>query len=80
MKALKEGSQNARILGYLAHGHTLTALEALEWFGCFRLAARVKQLRDRGHDIACEMVTREEKTFARYSLRNAVHVSQLRAA
>ena len=37
-------SQNKQILEYLEQGNTLTALEALEKFDCFRLASRINQL------------------------------------
>ncbi len=38
-------SQNAQILKWLKSGKTLTALQALEKFGCWRLAARIDDLR-----------------------------------
>jgi hypothetical protein len=43
--------QNARILAHLQSGRTLTALEALEWFKCFRLASRVCDLRKAGYTM-----------------------------
>jgi hypothetical protein len=43
--------QNARILAHLQAGRTITALEALEWFKCFRLASRVCDLRKAGYDV-----------------------------
>lgn len=46
-------SQNEQILAALRRG-PLTPLEALERFGCFRLAARVGELREQGHAIAVE--------------------------
>lgn len=72
MKKLIEGSQTARILGYLAHGHALTPIDALEKFGCFRLGARIHDLKNRGHNIKSETVESENgKRFARYSLARA---------
>lgn len=48
---------------------TLTALEALEDAGCLRLAARIKDLRDEGHNIVTEMVGgRHGKRYAGYYL------------
>ena len=44
-------SQSKRILDYLKTGAVLTPQDALRLFGCFRLAARIKDLRDQGHDI-----------------------------
>lgn len=46
----------------------LTAIDALKKFNCFRLAARIKDLRDEGHTIITEKVNRNGKSFARYRL------------
>lgn len=43
--------QADQILEYLKSGRTLTALDALQMFGCFRLAARIWELRGQGYDI-----------------------------
>lgn len=72
MKALKEGSQNARILGHLTHGKTLTPLSALRLFDCLRLSGRIHNLRSRGHDIKSEKIQLSGgKTVAQYSLKRA---------
>ena len=47
-------SQNAQILYYLKQGRTITPLEALHMFGCFRLAGRIFELRDDGWPIHCD--------------------------
>lgn len=39
------------VLNKLKAGNSLTAKDAIA-FGCFRLAARVRELRDRGYDIS----------------------------
>jgi hypothetical protein len=44
-------SQNVAILTYLKSGNTITSLEALRKFGCFRLASRIYDLRQSGHKI-----------------------------
>lgn len=44
-------SQNAQLLKHLLGGGTTTSLDALKRFGCLRLAARVYDLRNRGHQI-----------------------------
>lgn len=67
-------SQNARILDWLQSGHGLTAAQALRLFGCFRLAARIAELRRAGHAIDSEMVEAKRSDgsavrVARYSLR-----------
>tara|TARA_R100000406_G_scaffold86461_1_gene70496 strand:- start:70 stop:267 length:198 start_codon:yes stop_codon:yes gene_type:complete len=61
-------SQNTQILNYLLSGKKLTPLTALNKFGCFRLSARILDLRKEGHNITTKNVTRKGKTFAEYSL------------
>jgi hypothetical protein len=46
----------------------LTPLDALQGCGCLRLAARILELKSRGHNIVREMVTDGDRTFARYRL------------
>jgi len=60
-------SQNQRILDYLSKA-SITPLEALNKFGCLRLAARINDLRAAGHQINRQMVYLGDKKFARYSL------------
>ena len=63
-------SQNALIKGWLLNGHSLTQLEELTQFGCFRLAARIANLRDKGFNVETDMVTLENgKRVARYILK-----------
>ncbi len=61
-------SQCQRILAYLRSGHTLTPIQALRKFGCFRLGARCWDLKQDGYPIKSERVRRGNKVFARYSL------------
>lgn len=62
-------SQNALIKGWLLNGYSLTQLEALNQFGCFRLAARIADLRDQSLNVVTDMVTLENgKRVARYYL------------
>jgi hypothetical protein len=49
-------SQGEQILNHLRAGKHLTAMEALQRFGCLRLAARIKDLKDDGHAIDSRMV------------------------
>jgi hypothetical protein len=63
-------SQNALINGWLLNGYSITQLEALTQFGCFRLAARIADLRDKGLNVVTDMVTLENgKRVARYYLK-----------
>ena len=61
--------QKARILAHLQYGRTLTALEALEWFKCFRLASRICDLRKAGYDVQKRTIkTNSGKNIAQYYL------------
>jgi hypothetical protein len=67
---MKTDSQNALIKGWLLNGYSLTQLEALNQFGCFRLAARIADIRDQGFYIVTDMVTLENgKRVARYFVK-----------
>jgi len=47
----------------------LTAMEALDGCGCFRLAARIKELRQQCHDIKTKAVQLQNgKIVAQYTL------------
>jgi len=59
-------SQNKQIKAHLESGKPITALQALNEFGCLRLAARIKDLKDSGMIINKVMVTENSKRFAVY--------------
>ena len=60
-------SQNERILEFLKSGGKLTTLNALMFFDCLRLGARVYELKEQGHDIKSEMIlTDTGKHVSRY--------------
>ena len=61
-----EATQNQRILHLLKMGRRLTPLAALRLLGCFRLSARIYELRAQGHAI---------KSGTRV-LENGKHVSE----
>lgn len=61
-------TQSEQILTYLSKGKGLTPIDALNKFGCFRLAARISDLRTQGHTIWTETVTKNGKTFASYKM------------
>lgn len=61
-------SQCQQILSHLKTGNTLTPIEALERFGCFRLGARICDLRSEGHDIRTRTISNGKKSFAEYYL------------
>jgi len=60
-------SQNQWVLQALQKG-PLSPIEALQGCGCLRLAARVRELRQQGHNIVSTLVTENGKSFARYTL------------
>lgn len=49
-------SQCKKIRAYLESGKKLTPLDALYMFGCFRLGARIYNLKHAGMNIECEMI------------------------
>ena len=59
-------SQSERILQHLKGGGRLTALNALMFYDCLRLGARIHDLKQQGHVIKSELV----------STPNGKHVSQ----
>lgn len=61
-------TQNQQIKSYLEKGKSITPIQALNKFGCFRLAARISDLRNDGLNIATKIVTKDGKTFASYRL------------
>ena len=60
-------SQNKRILKHLKSGKSLTAIQALNLFGCWRCAARISDLRYEGNNIKTTM-TEGKKSYAIYTL------------
>ena len=63
-------SQNKQIADYLNKGKKLTPIDALNKFGCFRLAARIADLRNEGMNIVTNTIKLEnKKQIAQYSLK-----------
>jgi len=62
-------SQTDRILEWMLEGHSITPLEALEKFKCFRLGARIADIKARGYLVYSEFVTTpSEKKVKQYHL------------
>jgi hypothetical protein len=59
-------SQSAQILAHMKAGHGITGLDALHRFGCFRLPARIADIKKMGHDVKREMIEVNGKRVARY--------------
>lgn len=65
-------TQKQAVLSYLQTGERLTGLQALEMFGCIRLSARIKELKDSGHNIKSEKIkVSNGKRVASYRLVRA---------
>ena len=66
-------SQSNKILDYLKHHKSISQAVAVEKFDCYRLSARIFDLRDEGHEISKRMVCKKNKEgntvrYAEYSL------------
>jgi hypothetical protein len=68
----KKPNQSALILAYLQRGNPIDPGKALAMFRCFRLAARIKELREAGHDIETAMVPHDGGEHAEYRLVRVV--------
>lgn len=61
------------ILRYMQENGSITQMEAAEEFGCWRLAARIADLRRAGYSIKSDMVSQKNRygkpiSFARYAI------------
>jgi len=61
-------TQSKQILEYLTTHNSITPLEALNLFGCFRLGARIWDLKREGYNIKMELENNGDKHYAKYSL------------
>jgi hypothetical protein len=62
-------SQEERILAHLKSGKSITPLDALNLYGCFRLGGRIFDIKKRGYTIETNMVkTTGGATVASYRL------------
>ena len=69
----KKQTDKQAVLAYLKEHKTITPIEALNSIGCYRLGARIYELRHDGHQIATEFVhgtdrTGEPMRYAKYTL------------
>ena len=70
IESVKKMSQTDLILDYLLNGGKLTALEALDKFGCFRLGARIWDIRNMGYIVDKQtIVTPGGARIAIYSIK-----------
>lgn len=62
-------SQKDNILFHLEEFGSITPLEALKEYGCFRLAARISDLKQDGHIIVTCTQKNKNKQYAKYFLQ-----------
>ena len=61
-------SKTSRIRSWLRSGRALTPVDALNRFGCMRMAARIHEFRAEGLPIVTERVMRNGTIVARYRM------------
>ena len=61
-------TQTEQIRNHLLEGKSITPMDALREYGCFRLAARIDELRKEGLEIKTTKEKRNGKAYARYAL------------
>lgn len=66
MANVNENAQSAKsqcdmIAAWLERGFSITSLEALNMFGCLRLASRICDLKERGLNIGKKIITLPNK-------------------
>lgn len=64
----KQNSQIENIRQYLLDGNAITPIEALNKFGCFRLAAVINNLKKENLNIETTIIKENGKKFAKYKL------------
>jgi hypothetical protein len=64
-------SQCAKILAYMQRGLPITPDQAKKKYKCARLAARINDLRKKGHSIQTTMIYYGRVKYASYSLIKA---------
>lgn len=70
-------TQNEKILRHLQDFGSITTMEAFTEYGCTRLSARIKDLRDSGHEIRTTFETSRNRygdkvSYARYTMRRCI--------
>lgn len=63
-------SQASQIFRHLESGQSITSLEATTLFGCTRLAARIREMREANIPVVSWTVREGDKHFSRYALRD----------
>ena len=64
-------SQNQIVLNWLRSGQTLTAAQASNYFGIYRLSARIYDLIKQGYPIKSELKFHKSEHWSVYSLEKS---------
>ncbi len=65
---MRTESQNKVLRKHLESGKSISPLQALNRFGIYRLAARIRNLKDDGMNISTTMIYLNPVKFAKYKL------------
>ena len=66
---MKTPSIKTKIKQRLESGQSITTWQAIQWWKYTRLAARIEELRDSGMNIQTEMLNKDGKRYAKYTLQ-----------
>jgi len=69
LKNKKTQSQCEKILIHLQTGKSINPIQALNLYGCFRLGARIHDLKKDGNFIDTKMIYKNGSKYAEYSMR-----------
>lgn len=71
---MNKQSQTARIHEYMQKGNTITPLEALDKFGCFRLSERIREIEKLGVKVVHgRHVTPDGKRVGKYWIEEIIN-------
>ena len=67
---IEEGteSQTLKVLNWMLSGQSITQFQSANYFGIYRLSARIYDLRKRGNNIKSELEFDGSRHWSRYSL------------
>ena len=65
-------NQDTLILNHLKQGNSITPIDAIQLFDCYRLSAVIHRLRNEGHQIETHKQRKKlsDGVFARYELKD----------
>lgn len=66
-------NQKERVLNHLRIHGEITPIEALNYYGVFRLASRINELRNDGQLIATIETSHNDKKYATYKLTEGTY-------